>query len=111
MLPIAACKTGENYDAMFKYTIIVTGIVFFATQAILFWFCFRYQGTGKRTTFYFAHSNKLEIIWTTIPAIAMAILVAIGLRNWYDVTSPAPPEATVVEVVGKQFKLAHPLPR
>ena len=104
LLPIAACKTGENYDLMFKYTIIVTGIVFFATQFVLFYFCFLYQDKGnKRSTFFFAHSNKLEIIWTTIPAIAMAILVAIGLRNWYDVTSVAPAEATVVEVVGKQF--------
>ena len=103
MLPIAACKTGENYDSMFNYTIIVTGIVFFLTQGVLFWFCFAYQSTEKRTTFFFAHNNKLELIWTTIPAIAMAILVAIGLRNWYDVTSPAPPEATVIEIVGKQF--------
>lgn len=103
LLPIAACKTGVNYDSMFSMTVLVTGIVFFATQAVLFWFCFRYQSTDKRTSFFFAHSNKLEIIWTTIPAIAMAILVAIGLRNWYDVTSPAPPEATVVEIVGKQF--------
>lgn len=103
MLPVAACKTGENYDSMFNVTIMVTGFVFFLTQAILFWFCFKYQSTEKRTTFFFAHNNKLELIWTTIPAIAMAILVAIGLRNWYDVTSPAPADATVVEVVGKQF--------
>lgn len=103
MLPIAACKTGENYDSMFKVTIIVTGIVFFLTQAILFWFCFLYQAKDKRTSFYFPHNNKLEIIWTTIPAIAMAILVAIGLKNWFDVTSPAPADAKVVEIVGKQF--------
>src|SRR5580692_5854275 len=103
LLPIAACKTGENYDSMFNVTVLVTGIVFFATQFVLFWFCFKYQESDKRSAFFFAHSNKLEIIWTTIPAIAMAILVAIGLRNWYDVTSPAPPEATVVEIVGKQF--------
>ena len=103
MLPIAACPTGVNYDAMFNVTVIVTGIVFFLTQAVLFWFCFKYQSTEKRTSFFFAHNNKLELIWTTIPAIAMAILVAIGLRNWYDVTSPAPPNATVVEIMGKQF--------
>jgi len=103
MLPVAACPTGVNYDSMFKVTVIVTGIVFFLTQFILFWFCFKYQSTEKRTTFFFAHNNKLELIWTTIPAIAMAILVAIGLRNWYDVTSPAPPNAMVVEVMGKQF--------
>ncbi len=103
MLPIAACKTGERYDAMFNTTVVVTGIVFLLTQAVLFWFCFKYQASDKRTTYFFAHSNKLELIWTTIPAIAMAVLVAIGLRNWYEVTSPAPAEATVIEIVGKQF--------
>ncbi len=103
MLPVAACKTGERYDAMFNTTLVVTGIVFLLTQAILFWFCFKYQASDKRTTYFFAHSNKLELIWTTIPAIAMAVLVGIGLRNWYEVTSPAPAEATVIEIVGKQF--------
>ncbi len=103
MLPTAACENGVNYDGMFKVTLIVTGIVFFATQTVLFWFVFRYQSTEKRKSFYFAHSNKLELIWTTIPAIAMAILVAIGLKNWAAVTSVAPVDATVVEVVGKQF--------
>ena len=103
MLPVAACKTGENYDSMFMMTTLVCGIVFFLTQFLLFWFCYKYQASNKRSAFFFAHSNKLELIWTTIPAIAMAILVAIGLRNWYDVTSVAPADATVVEVVGKQF--------
>lgn len=103
MLPVAACKTGVRYDNMFNTTIIVTGIVFFLTQALLFWFTFKYQQSDKRTSFFFPHSNKLEVIWTTIPAIAMALLVAIGLRNWFDVTSEAPAEATVVEIVGKQF--------
>lgn len=103
LLPVAACKTGENYDMMFNVTTMVTGVVFFLTQFILFWFCFKFQASDKRTSFYFPHNNKLEIIWTTIPAIAMAILVAIGLKNWFDVTSVAPAEATVVEIVGKQF--------
>ncbi len=103
MLPVAACKTGNNYDSMFIVTVVVTGIVFFLTQAVLFWFCFKYQAKDKASTYFFAHNNKLELIWTTIPAIAMAILVAIGLRNWYEVTSPAPMDATVVEIVGKQF--------
>jgi len=103
MLPVAACDNGRAFDSMLVVTLYVTGAVFFATQAILFWFAFRYQSSEKRTSFYFPHSNKLEILWTTVPAIAMAILVAIGLKNWSAVTSEAPANATVVEVVGKQF--------
>ena len=99
----SASLQGENYDFMFNITILVTGIVFFATQALLFWFSFRYQNSEKRTSFYYPHNNKLELIWTTIPAIVMAIMVAIGLRNWFLITSAAPSNAQVVEIVGKQF--------
>jgi cytochrome c oxidase subunit 2 len=88
---------------MFNITLITTGIVFFATQALLFWFSFRYQSTEKRTAFYYPHNNKLELLWTTVPAIVMAVLVAIGLRNWFLITSTPPANAQVVEVVGKQF--------
>lgn len=103
MLPVSASEHGEEYDKMLELTLIVTGIVFFATQAILFWFAFKYQASEKRTSFYFPHNNKLELIWTTVPAIAMASLVAIGLKNWFKMTSEAPKDAQVVEVVGKQF--------
>lgn len=103
MLPKSASKEGEAYDMMFTVTLTVTGIVFFITQALLFWFAFRYQASEKKTSYFLAHNNKLEIIWTTIPAIAMAVLVAIGLRNWMHITSEAPAESNVVEVVGKQF--------
>lgn len=103
MLPESASEEGKAYDSMFKVTLIVTGIVFLATQALLFWFAFRYQSTEKRTAFYYPHNNKLELIWTVIPAIVMASLVAVGLRNWFLITSAPPPNAQVVEIVGKQF--------
>ncbi len=103
MLPVSASDHGERYDSMYKVTVIVTGIVFFITQGILFWFCFRYQSTEKRTSFFYPHNNKLELLWTTVPAIAMAALVAIGLRQWFTMTSSAPENSQVVEIVGKQF--------
>jgi cytochrome c oxidase subunit 2 len=103
MLPESASLEGRGYDSMFRVTLTVTGIVFFATQTLLFWFAFRYQSTGKKAGYYYAHNNKLEIIWTTIPAIAMASLVAVGLKHWFAITAPAPADANVVEVVGKQF--------
>lgn len=103
MLPVSASDHGVQYDSMLYITLIVTGIVFFLTQALLFWFAFRYQySEGRRATF-LSHNNKLEVIWTTIPAIAMALLVIVGLRNWGRMTSEAPKDAMVVEIVGKQF--------
>ncbi len=103
MLPVSASVQGVQYDLMFKATLWVTGVTFFITQTLLFWFCFKYQSTEKRTSFFFPHNNKLEVLWTTVPAIAMAALVAVGLKNWMAFTSEAPKDAMIVEVVGKQF--------
>src|SRR4051812_23905121 len=71
----AASNEAEDYDFMFLITTIVTGIVFVITQVALFWFSFRYQESDNRKAFYFPHNNKLEVIWTTIPAIVLCVLV------------------------------------
>ena len=52
---------------------------------------------------YFPHNNTMELIWTVVPAIALTVLVVIGLRNWFSFTGDAPKNALVVEVTGKQF--------
>lgn len=104
LLPLkSASVEGEKVDEMLWVTLIVTGIVFVITQILLFWFAYRYQESDKRKAFYFPHNNKLEIIWTVIPAIALTVLVVIGLRNWFIFTGDAPKDAMVVEVTGKQF--------
>jgi cytochrome c oxidase subunit 2 len=45
----------------------------------------------------------LELIWTVIPAVVMAILVFTGWRTWRDITSQAPSNAAVIELTGHQF--------
>ncbi len=99
----AASVEGARVDSMLMITVAVTGLVFIGTQIALFWFAYRYQESDTRKVFYFAHSNKLEIIWTVIPAIVLTVLVVIGLRNWFLFTGEPPKNAMVVEVTGKQF--------
>jgi cytochrome c oxidase subunit 2 len=103
MGPAAASDHGEQYDFMFMVTLVVTGIVFLLTQFLLFWFAFKYQRDENRKPLFFSHSNKLEMIWTTVPALAMAVLVAIGLKSWFQMTGDAPKGAMQIEIVGKQF--------
>jgi cytochrome c oxidase subunit 2 len=73
------------------------------TQFLLFWFSFKYRRVGNKIPHFFAHSTKLELIWTSIPAIAMAVLVAIGLKAWFTMTDKAPKGAMQIEIIGKQF--------
>ena len=99
----AASVEGARVDSMLWVTLAVTGIVFIATQVVLFVFAYKYQEDTNRKVVFFAHSTKLELIWTVIPAIALTVLVVIGLRNWFLFTGEPPKNAMVVEVTGKQF--------
>lgn len=99
----AASEQGEKVDTMLFITVAITGIVFVLTQILLFWFAYKFQEKEGRKPFFFAHSNKLEFIWTSIPAITLLILVVFGLKNWSYFTSDAPKDAMEIEVTGKQF--------
>jgi cytochrome c oxidase subunit II len=99
-----ASVQGEKIDTMIMITLVVTGIVFVLTQVLLFWFSFKYQESEKRKAYYFPHDNKLELIWTVIPAIVLTVLVGFGLYYWFQITGEAPKNAQVVEVTGSQFK-------
>jgi cytochrome c oxidase subunit 2 len=99
----AASDHGEKIDLMLIITIAVTGVVFVLTQILLFWFAYKYQFSEKRTVFYFPHNNKLELIWTVVPAIFLTVLVGFGLFYWFKITGDAPKDAQIVEITGKQF--------
>ncbi len=99
----SASVEGARVDSMLWITIGVTGIVFIATQIVLFWFSYKYQEDENRKVFYFPHNNKLEVLWTIVPALVLTVLVVIGLRNWFLFTGDSPKTAMEVEVTGKQF--------
>ncbi|HEX4374374.1 MAG TPA: cytochrome c oxidase subunit II [Puia sp.] len=103
ILPTSASEGGQKIDAMLSITFLITGIVFFITQILLFWFAFKYQYSEKRKAYFFPHNNNLEILWTTVPAIALVILVGFGLFYWFKITGDAPKDAMQIEVTGKQF--------
>ncbi len=106
----SASEHGQKIDKMLYITIAVTGFVFVITQILLFWFAFRYQYKETRKAYFFSHDNKLELIWTVVPAIALSVLVGFGLYYWFGITGNAPKEAMVVEITGKQFNWIYRYP-
>ncbi|MFB9864186.1 cytochrome c oxidase subunit II [Rufibacter immobilis] len=102
ILPIAS-EHGIAIDSMFWLTMAVIGFVFVLTHILLFVYSYKYQHQDGKRAYYYPHNNKIEIIWTVIPAVVMALLVFSGWKTWAKITSPAPDNAVVVEVMGKQF--------
>src|SRR6185436_11271899 len=99
----SASDHGEKIDMMLWITIAITGFVFFLTQILLFWFAYKYQYKDTKKAFYYPHNNKLEVLWTTVPAIFLCVLVGFGLFYWFQITGEAPENSLKVEVTGQQF--------
>ena len=101
-LPIAS-EHGVVTDSLFWWTMAITGIVFLITHVLLFIFPYKYQYSEKRKADFYPDNNKLEIIWTIVPAVVLAGLVISGWVAWSDITAPAPENAHTVEIMGYQF--------
>lgn len=99
----SASVEGEQIDTLLIVTIIITGVVFVITQVALFWFAFKYQEKDNRKAYFYPHNTTLELIWTTIPAITLTVLVVFGLKHWFLITGDAPKDSILVEVTGHQF--------
>ena len=101
-LPVAS-EHGSWTDTLFWITMGVTVVAFTIISIIKFIFIYQYQyQEGRKATFY-ADNHYLELAWTIIPAIVLAVLIFTGLRAWNDITSPASAEAEVIEIVAQQF--------
>lgn len=90
----AASVHGNALDRMFDVTLFFTGIVFVITQILLFYFAFKYRAEKGRKALYMPHDNRLEIVWTVVPAVVMAFLVISGLDAWNEVMADIPEGAT-----------------
>jgi cytochrome c oxidase subunit 2 len=103
LLPVAASVHGEELDTLFNVNLVIITIVFVITNIFLFYFAYKYAGrVGTKATFY-PHNNKLELIWTTIPAIVLAFIIIYGLKSWNSIMSEPADTSMVIELYSKQF--------
>ena len=101
-LPVAS-DHGKWTDTLFWITMAVTVIAFTIISVIMFVFIYQYQYREGQKAKYYPDNHYLELAWTIIPAVVLAVLIFTGLRAWNDITGPASKDAEVVELIGQQF--------
>ncbi len=74
-------------------------------NVLLAYFAYKYRYSKDRKAAYFLHSSKLEMLWTAVPAVVLAVIIFMGLKTWRDIMIDSPNEGqpTIVEVYAKQF--------
>jgi cytochrome c oxidase subunit 2 len=102
-LPAPSSEHGVRTDELFWVTMAILVAAFLVTNALLYIFPFFYKYKEDRKAYFYPDNHRLEMIWTIIPAVVMAGLVVFGYKEWTAITSPAPKNAEVIEIMGKQF--------
>ena len=98
-----ASLQGVETDWLLNVNFVIIIAVFFITNFLLFYFSYKYvRKPGVKATYY-SHNNKLELIWTIVPAVVLAVIIILGLKSWSDLTSGPSKEAEKVELFAYQF--------
>jgi len=104
LLPEAASEHGGDYDQLMWISFALIFFVQTVTQALLYYFSYKYRGEKGKKALFYADNDVLEMIWTIIPVITLAGLILYGLYTWTDImTVEENDEALVVELYAQQF--------
>lgn len=102
-LPESASEHGVAMDKLMSLNIWLITIVFFIVNYLLFTFANKYRFNPNRKAKFFAHDNRLEMLWTLVPGVTMAFIIVYGLITWNNITGPASADAMKIELYSKQF--------
>jgi cytochrome c oxidase subunit 2 len=104
ILGTPASEHGGLIDNLMNITWALLFVVQAITQVLLHYYSFKYRGRQGQKALYFADNDRLEFIWSVIPAIVLAGLILYGLYAWTDIMFVDEDEdVMVVEVYAKQF--------
>lgn len=102
----------SNWSAMddtISLTFWVTGFVFIAVNLFVAYAVFRFRHSKARRAAYEPENKRLEIWLTVITSLGVAAMLAPGLLVYAKFVE-VPKEASVVEVVGKQWHWSYRFP-
>jgi cytochrome c oxidase subunit 2 len=122
-LPADYSEHGHEIDKLYYFILALTGVVFLATEFILFYFMWKYDAnTNKEPVVYSHGSHSLEIVWTIIPAATLLFIAIVQFNSWAESKMQNPmygadglagpnPETNIdddmlptVEVTGRQWE-------
>jgi cytochrome c oxidase subunit II len=105
VLHTPASEHGETVDNLMNITWVLIFIVQAITQVLVHYFSFKYRGKKGQKALYLADNNKLEVIWSGIPAIVLAGLILYGLYAWTNIMFVDKDEDVIeIELYAQQFK-------
>ncbi len=116
--PRGATPNAERIRELYWLVLAVTGVIFVLVEATLVMFVVKYRNRGRPRDEegpQIRGHTRLELVWTVIPAIILAGIIAAvfyklpGIQNVPDATAAGEP-TTFVQVQGRQFYWLYTYP-
>jgi cytochrome c oxidase subunit 2 len=103
---------GREIDSLFLIILGITGIVYIGTQVVFVWAAYRFvderdaEGRPTRAAQYFHGSQRLEVIWTIIPAAILVFIALYQMGTWASIKfrTAAPKVPPLAEITARQFQ-------
>jgi cytochrome c oxidase subunit II len=110
-IPPVASAGGEKIDQLLYFVFYLTVGVFILTQVVYVYFLIKYRAKKGVKATYSHGNNRLEVVWTSTPAIIFIGLWAYGNHLWWNVLHTEPPANSMqVAVTAYQFAFSFQYP-
>lgn len=103
-MPVQAANTAGNVDTVFYFILWIALIFFALIVGLSLLFVLRYRRReGREAEASASHNLPLEITWTIVPLVLVAVIFVFGFRNFLRLSTP-PANAYEVMVTGQKWK-------
>ncbi len=98
--------SGRQIDSLFVIILWITGIVFIGTQVALVYVAYRYADRPGAVATYFHGSQRLEVVWTIVPAAILVFIALYQMGTWASIKfrTAMPKVQPLAEVTARQFQ-------
>ncbi len=105
-LPPNLAAHGGQVDGLYYLILAITGLAFVLVEVGILWFIFRYRSREGHRALYHHGSNRVELLWTAVPAIVMIFLGVYSGDIWADIKDRGsePEDAVQIGVSAQQFE-------
>jgi cytochrome c oxidase subunit 2 len=102
-LPPELTQMSSNVDHLFYIVLGIVAFFFVLVEFLLIFFLIRYRRTKLNQVGAAVHgNNKLEVLWTLIPALILVWMGAISVQYVYEAQTPPANEYTI-KVIGHEW--------
>jgi cytochrome c oxidase subunit 2 len=106
-LPKQVSSFGDDVDFLYFVILGLTGVFFVLTEAILVYTMWKYAHSPARKAVYVEGNQKLELLWTIVPAVLLLYVAFAQIRTWehikYQSQMPKNPDI-VMQVTARQWE-------